>query len=153
MRREQYNASIEDIDDSHAATIDSRHMTRGQNPQEVDSNDLLIGGGGDDTLRSHRGNDILIGGEGRDRMEGGQGRDTYLVGNGDTVLDSDGQGELRWGGRVLTGGTRVDTDPPNTYRSEDGRYTYVAENDSLTVTDNTATDQALREREIGRAHV
>lgn len=148
VRREQYNASIEDIDDNHTATIDSRRMTRGQNPQEVDSNDLLIGGGGDDTLRSHRGNDILIGGEGRDRMEGGQGRDTYVVGNGDSVLDSDGQGEVRWGGRVLTGGTRVDTDPPNTYRSEDGRYTHVAENGSLIVTDNTATDQTLRERVV-----
>ncbi len=148
LRAVSYNTTTADVDENHASTIDSLRMTRGQNPQEVDSNDLLIGGGGDDTLRSHRGNDILIGGEGRDRMEGGQGRDTYVVGNGDTVLDSDGQGEVRWGGRVLTGGTRMDTDPPNTYRSEDGRYTYVAENGSLTVTDNTATDQALRERVV-----
>lgn len=148
LRAVSYNTTTADVDEHHASTIDSRRMTRGQNPQEVESNDLLIGAGGDDTLRSHRGNDILIGREGRDRLEGGQGRDTYVVGNGDTILDSDGQGEVRWGGRVLTGGTRVDTDPLNTYRSEDGRYTYVAENGNLTVTDNTATDQTLRERVV-----
>jgi GH24 family phage-related lysozyme (muramidase) len=148
LRREQYSTTTEEIDQNNAATIDSRRMTRGQNPQEIDSNDLLIGAGGDDTLRSHRGNDILIGGEGRDRLEGGHGRDTYVVGNGDTVLDSDGQGEVRWGGRVLTGGTRVETDPPNTYRSEDGRYTYEIGNGNLTVTDNSVADQALRERVV-----
>ncbi len=145
LRTVSYNNTTADVDENHVSTIDSRKM---RDNVEVDSNDLLIGAGGDDTLRSHRGNDILIGGEGRDRMEGGQGRDTYVVGNGDTIMDSDGQGEVRWGGRVLTGGTRMDTDPPNTYRSEDGRYTYVAENGNLTVTDNTATDLALRERVV-----
>ncbi len=145
LRGDQQNSTTQHIDDNHVTTIDSRKM-RGN--VEVDSNDLLIGMGGDDTLKAARGNDILIGGEGRDSMEGGQGRDTYVVGNGDTILDSDGQGEARWGGRVLTGGMRVDTDPPNTYRSEDDRYTYALEGRNLIVTDNIATDQALRERVV-----
>lgn len=145
LRREQRNATTQDIDESHTATLDSRRM---RNNAEIDSNDLLIGMGGNDTLRSHRGDDILIGGEGRDRMEGGIGRDTYVIGAGDTVLDSDGLGEVRWGGQQLTGGTRSESDPANTYRSADGRYTYVLENGNLAITDNTATDQALRERAV-----
>jgi GH24 family phage-related lysozyme (muramidase) len=145
LRREQHNTTTEEVDQNHATTIDSQRMTRGQNPQEIDSNDLLIGEGGDDTLRAHRGDDILIGGEGRDRMEGGHGRDTYVVGEGDTVLDSDGMGEVCWGGHRLTGGTRSESDPANTYRSADDRFTYTVNGDDLTVTDNRATDPAQRE--------
>ena len=135
LRREQRNATTEDIAPDHAATIDSRRTTRGGNPREIDSNDLLIGEGGDDTLRAHRGNDILIGGAGRDRMEGGVGHDTYVAGDGDTVMDNDGRGELRWGGRLLSGGARQEGDPANTYRSDDGRYTYALDGNTLTVSD------------------
>jgi GH24 family phage-related lysozyme (muramidase) len=133
LRPDQRNATTQDVDDNHAATIDSRRMTRSNNPREIESNDLLIGEGGDDTLRAHRGDDILIGGAGRDRMEGGIGQDTYVVGAGDTVMDNDGHGELRWGGRALTGGARAEGDPPNTYRSVDGEYTYALAGSTLTV--------------------
>lgn len=145
LRADQRNSTTQDVNDNHVATLDSRRM-RGDT--EVASNDLLIGRGGNDTLRSHRGDDILIGGEGRDRMEGGEGRDTYVVGTGDTVMDSDGLGEVRWGGRQLTGGTRNESDPANTYRSADGRYTYTLEGGNLAITDNTPTDQTLRERVV-----
>jgi Ca2+-binding RTX toxin-like protein len=133
LRREQRNATTQDVDDNHVATLDSRRMTRGQNPREVDSNDLLIGMGGDDTLRAHRGDDILIGGAGRDRMEGGIGRDTYVVGGDDTVMDNDGHGEVRWNRQALTGGTRGENDPVNTYRSADGQYTYALDGTTLTI--------------------
>lgn len=133
VRREQRNTTTEDVDPDHNGTLDSRRMTAGRNPREVDSNDLLIGEGGNDTLRAHRGDDILIGGAGRDRMEGGVGRDTYVVGNGDIVMDNDGHGELRWNGRALTGGTRVEGDPANTWRSADGEHTYTLDGRTLTV--------------------
>ncbi len=133
LRREHGNTTVEDVDPNHEATIDSRRMTRGNNPREVDSNDLLIGEGGNDTLRAHRGDDILIGGAGRDRMEGGVGQDTYVVGGGDIVMDNDGRGELRWNRQALTGGVRVDGDPANTYRSADGEYTYALNGNTLTV--------------------
>lgn len=133
LRREQDNTTTEQVDPDHAATIDSKRMTRGANPREIDSNDLLIGEGGDDTLRAHRGDDILIGGAGRDRMEGGVGQDTYVVGNGDTIRDSDGHGELRWNHAPLTGGVRADGDPPNTYRSADGEYTYTLDGSALNI--------------------
>lgn len=134
LRREQRHSTAEDVDPNHVATIDSRRMTRGNNPREIDSNDLLIGEGGNDILRAHRGDDILIGGAGLDRMEGGIGRDTYVVGNGDIVMDNDGRGELRWNGRALGGGTRGPNDPENTYRSADGSETYVLNGNTLTVT-------------------
>jgi GH24 family phage-related lysozyme (muramidase) len=134
VRREQRNATTEEVDLDHESTIDSRRMTRGNNPREIDSNDLLIGEGGNDILRAHRGDDILIGGAGRDRMEGGIGRDTYVVGNGDIVMDNDGRGELRWNGRALDGGTREPNDPENTYRSADGNESYVINGSTLTVT-------------------
>ena len=145
QNREQRNSTTENVGQDHSTTIDSQRMSRGQNPQEITGNDLLIGQGGDDTLCSHRGDDILIGGQGRDRMEGGQGRDTYVVGAGDTVLDTDGTGEVRWGGQPLTGGARLEADPANTYRSEDGRFTYTLEGNNLTVTDTRGADQGLRE--------
>lgn len=139
LRVDQRNNTTQDVDPDHAATIDSQRMTRGNNPREVDSNDLLIGNGGDDTLRAHRGNDVLIGGAGRDRMEGGIGHDTYVANAGDTVMDSDGRGELRWRnerGRdeLLNGGVRNEGDPANTYRSANGQFTYVVDGSNLTVT-------------------
>ena len=139
LRADQRNNTTQDVDPDHAATIDSRRTTRGANPREVDSNDLLVGNGGDDTLRAHRGNDVLIGGAGRDRMEGGIGQDTYVANGGDTVMDNDGRGELRWRnerGRdeLLSGGVRNEGDPANTYRSANGQFTYVVDGGNLTVT-------------------
>ncbi|WP_369938892.1 XVIPCD domain-containing protein [Xanthomonas medicagonis] len=148
LRREQHNTATGDADQNHAATIDSQRMSRGQNPQEIGGEDLLMGQGGNDLLRSHGGDDILIGGQGRDRMEGGDGRDTYVIGAGDTVMDSDGVGEVRWGGKQLTGGSRSESDPANTYRSDDGRFIYALENNNLSITDTLATDQARRERAV-----
>lgn len=145
VRREQHSTTTGDVDQNHAATIDSQRMSRGRNPQEIPSNDLLIGEGGNDTLRSHLGDDLLIGGQGRDRMEAGEGRDTYVVDAGDTVMDSDGVGGVRWGGQPLTGGVRVESDPTSTYRSEDGRFTYVLANNNLSVTDTLAADPTRRE--------
>lgn len=142
VRREQRNTTGEAIDQNHATTLDS---LRRRGNVEIASNDLLIGEGGNDTLRAHRGDDILIGGQGRDRMEGSEGRDTYVAGPGDTVRDSDGVGEVRWGGQALTGGARAESDPANTYRSEDGRFAYALQGDTLTVTDTLAQDQARRE--------
>lgn len=140
------NTATVAVDAEHAATLDAR---RTRNGAEVSSNDLLIGEGGDDTLRGARGDDILIGGGGRDRLEGGQGRDTYVVGDGDTVLDSDRIGEVRWGGQQLTGGTRNEGDPENTYRSADGRYTYQLQGTDLRITDQAGATVTVKEFESG----
>lgn len=153
LRPDQRNNTTQNVDPDHAATIDSRRTTRGNNPREVDSNDLLIGNGGNDTLRSHRGDDVLIGGAGRDRMEGGIGRDTYIANGGDTVMDSDGRGELRWRNQrgrdeLLNGGTRAEGDPANTYRSANGQFTYVVDGSNLTVTN--AQGESMRVENYAR---
>lgn len=148
VSREQRNSTTEDGNADHSVVIDSRRMSREQDPQEIDSNDLLMGMGGNDTLRAHRGDDVLIGGEGRDRMEGGAGRDTYVIGAGDTIIDGDGIGEVHLGGQQLTGGVRSESDPENTYRSQDGRFSYTLEGNNLAITGDLAAGQTPGERAV-----
>lgn len=137
VRREQRNSTSEAFDLEHSTTLDSRR-TRGN--EELARNDLLIGGAGEDVLRGHRGDDVLIGGEGRDRLEGGHGHDTYVIGAGDTVLDTDGRGELHWGNQLLTGGTRAENAPADTYQSPDGRFSYRFSEGNLSILDTHASD-------------
>ena len=42
-------------------------------------NDLLYGGGGDDTIDGGSGNDILYGGSGSDKLNGASGNDINLI--------------------------------------------------------------------------
>ena len=118
------------MDPANAATLDATRMRRGV---EVDSNDLLLGLGGNDTLIGGRGNDVLIGGPGADQLRGGEGRDTYVVTAGDVITDSDRQGSIVWGGRVLQGGSRREGDPAGTFRSADGAFTYSMNGNDLSV--------------------
>ena len=79
-----------------------------------DSDDTIIGSKGDDKLIGGSGDDKLIGGngaygldddyhgsitvpdDGKDILEGGEGHDIYYVGGEDTIIDSDGKGEIRF---------------------------------------------------------
>jgi len=47
---------------------------------------LMLGGNGNDTLRSGNGNDTLDGGLGNDRLYGGSGNDSYIVDSSDDVV-------------------------------------------------------------------
>jgi GH24 family phage-related lysozyme (muramidase) len=85
-------------DPDHAATLEA--PTR---RDEAAREDLMLGLGGDDVIRSGRGDDVLIGGGGRDRLEGGAGHDLYVVEAGAVIADSDGQGSVFWGGQALDG--------------------------------------------------
>ncbi|WP_349306750.1 calcium-binding protein, partial [Chitinivorax sp. B] len=83
-------------------------------------NDSLIGGAGKDYLNGENDDDTLIGGAGddelvginwrdltvagKDRMEGGAGFDTYHTGGWDTIMDTDGKGEVNFNGYALNGG-------------------------------------------------
>ncbi|MDQ0320650.1 hypothetical protein QO002_002788 [Pararhizobium capsulatum DSM 1112] len=59
--------------------------------------DTIDLGDGNDHVSAGSGNDVIDGGKGADVMDGGKGYDTYMVDNsGDRVLDSDG-------GRIKTG--------------------------------------------------
>ncbi|AMK76855.1 MULTISPECIES: calcium-binding protein [Methylomonas] len=75
------------INPQHNSKLDARQ--KDQNGNEIISNDILIGEGGDDTLIGGKGNDILI---------GGNGYDTYIWNTGDgtdTIIDEDGKGIIK----------------------------------------------------------
>lgn len=74
--------------------------------------DILSGLGGDDYLEGGAGNDTLIGGAGSDDLVGGAGFDTYVIGDDgqgtigqgvDTIIDSDGDGQIQLGGEIIAG--------------------------------------------------
>jgi Ca2+-binding RTX toxin-like protein len=46
----------------------------------------VIGGAGDDSVRTHDGNDLLLGGDGADTLYGGRGDNTLAGGRGDDVV-------------------------------------------------------------------
>jgi len=65
-----------------------------------DSNNTLVGNGGDDNLYGDNKNDILIGGRGDDSLYGGGGDDTYIynIGDGnDTIYDYEGEDIIKFG--------------------------------------------------------
>lgn len=96
-----------------------------------EGDDTLQGGEGDDVLEGGAGNDTLEGGAGSDQMEGGNGNDIYRADSADTISDSDGAGRVELGGQTLTGGTRTEDDPEDTYHG--GGNTYVLNGSTLTV--------------------
>lgn len=103
-------------------------------------NDTLVGGDGNDSLFGGKGNDSLDGGVGKDHLEGGEGRDSLYGGAGfdiykadkeDLISDTDGSGKVYLGNRQLTGGSRKESDPENTYYG--GGNTYVLNGTTLTI--------------------
>lgn len=134
------------VDPNHAATVDS---TRRRNNAEVANNDLLLGGGGDDTLIGGQGEDVLIGGIGRDLLRGGAGNDTYIVDNGDVIHDTDGTGQVFWNGQRLTGGTQREGDPEGTFRSPDGHQTYRMEGANLVIGNDQGQSVTVQDYQPG----
>lgn len=98
--------------------------------------DAVSGGSQSDRLYGGMGNDVLYGYEGADYLEGGAGYDTYNAGEGDTILDSDGQGEVWLNGQRLSYAVRERGE--SYYVDDEGnRYSWVggrlAVNDSLII--------------------
>jgi len=97
--------------DVHAGAAVEDHLYGGA------GNDTLGGGGGDDYLQGDLGNDTLLGGQGNDIY-------FYKTGDGlDTIIDSDGQGQIKIDNLAVSGGdqhgdTRV-------FKSADGKHSYV----------------------------
>ncbi|MFO0773688.1 MAG: calcium-binding protein [Nitrospiraceae bacterium] len=100
-----------------------------------EGNDTILGGQGDDLLEGGIGADVLDGGRDTNTLRGGEGIDRYLHSFGvDTIIDSDGKGTIEFGGTLLHGGIRQQNDPENTYRSLDGKFTYVQSGSDLLIT-------------------
>jgi len=146
LSAERRNSTLQDADSSRDTLIDAQKMRNGA---EIASNDLLMGMGGVDTLMGRAGNDVLIGGAGADQLQGGAGQDTYLVDDGDVVQDSDRQGRLFWGQQALSGGTQRTGGPADTFRSEDGRFTYTMDNADLVIANSTGGQVTVRNFQSG----
>lgn len=87
--------------------------------------DILTGGEGRDTLLGGDGLDILEGGAGSDLLLGGTGTDTYLFTSGDrsdTIIDSDGLGNIKIGGTQIVHGKKV---AEGSWISDDGQTTFT----------------------------
>jgi Ca2+-binding RTX toxin-like protein len=92
-------------------------------------NDVLYGDDGNDTLLGGAGNDTLEGGNGNDWLYGGAGLDTYefSAGHGnDVVIDSDGQGVIRYDGATIAGAS---IGPDGVGRDERFTYTLIDKGD------------------------
>ena len=96
-----------------------------ENEGELDGGskaDHVFAGGGDDTL---------IGNSGDDHLEGGQGTDTYIYTTGDgndTIIDSDGLGNVNWNGNVLS---VVTLNESNSFNDNDKGIAYYFEPDHV----------------------
>lgn len=94
-------------------------------------NDRLFGDDDDDMLLGEADADYLVGGEGEDILLGGAGFDTYSADDEDTIIDNDASGQVFLHGGRLTGGTRTQSAPENTYYGSGN--TYVLNGTMLTV--------------------
>ncbi|QCD51753.1 calcium-binding protein [Campylobacter sp. RM16192] len=131
------NNTITDMDGSNTITAgkDSDNITTG------DRNDSISAGDGADTIKSGGGNDTLSAGSDNDgdRLEGEGGYDKYYVHNNDTIMDSDGKGEVWFNNsyHYLTGG--VETSPGSkVYKG--GGYTYRLNGRELSVTQDSTNN-------------
>ncbi len=102
-------------------TVSDVHFDATREPEEIEANDLLIGGKGDDIIYGQLGDDTLVGMDGNDTMFGGADQDTFvLIGPGDEIdgnesgVDFDTINLYRAAENANPGGTlRVEYDPEN----------------------------------------
>ncbi|HFB66298.1 MAG TPA: hypothetical protein ENJ60_12240, partial [Aeromonadales bacterium] len=88
--------------------------------------DHLYGGAGSDTIRGKDGDDYIEGNTGNDRLYGGDGNDTYWFKSGDgadTIIDSDGIGQIQYNEITLDGGKQL-TKGGSVYQSTDKKFIY-----------------------------
>lgn len=101
--------------------------------------DLLMGGGENDTLIGDGGSDVLYGDGGTDLLYGVDGHDYYFADAQDTILDSDGQGGVYLGNKLLGGGKRKASDPEDEYKG--GGNVYVLNGTTLVINGGLTINQ------------
>lgn len=118
-----------------------------------DGMDILEGGAGDDTLGGNAGNDTLNGGDGGDILKGGaginhlyggSGFDSYHIEGGiDLIEDSDGKGQLIFGGRAKPGILNAAGSANTWYSADAANGTFIAR--------RKGTDLLIRSEKNGTA--
>lgn len=84
----------------------------GNNGNDGNKGQILMGYGGDDTLVGGNGKDCLVGGDGNDTLSGGNGKDILLGGGGDdTLIGGNGKDNGNGGGGndICQGGRGTNT--------------------------------------------
>ena len=108
--------------------------------------DYLKGKNSIDHLYGELGNDTLEGGGGADYMEGGEGYDTYIADKEDTILDSDGKGEIHLDGKLIKGtATRI---KDKNDKNDNGTGTYTDEKQGHTYSWGGQTETTVDGRKI-----
>ncbi|TAN48523.1 MAG: hypothetical protein EPN21_14680, partial [Methylococcaceae bacterium] len=112
-----------------------------------DGDDVLAGGSNGDLLTGGAGNDTLNGydGAGGDSLEGGAGFDSYQADAGDTILDTDNQGEVWFNGIKLGFASRV----PSTGEWIDSAGNIFTLNGSTLQINNQLTIEGFSNRALG----
>lgn len=130
LSMENQNSTLEDFDSERAAVIDASTNHAGAT---IETNALIMGMAGSDTLISGAGDDVLIGGGGADQLQGGVGRDIYVADAGDVIQDGDRQGRIFWGRQCLEGGVQAEGGPESLFHSLDRTLAYSLEGANLVV--------------------
>ena len=127
----------EDRDNAHHIAFAAKGSLEGGSLKDWlfgDNGANNLSGGGNDILEGRGGDDTLDGGAGADRLAGGEGNDTYIFRSGqmqgDTVIDSDGNGRIVIDGRDISS-FRFRRSAPDAdswvYRDENGRRLWQAD--------------------------
>ena len=103
-----------------------------------DFGDSLIGGNGDDTIRSQGGNDTIVGGDGDDSILAGTGDDSISAGDGDdSVFGEDGNDTINAGNGqdTVSGGNGNDS-----VEGQNGQDSLLGDADDDTINGDGGTD-------------
>jgi Ca2+-binding RTX toxin-like protein len=82
---DSYAATANDLKPPECDALDLTTIVINGNGTQ--SNDLILGTAGSDTLQGKKGDDCIVGGDGDDHLLGGQDNDILLGGPGDDRLD------------------------------------------------------------------
>jgi hypothetical protein len=98
MTRQQLENTRFDLGAGNDVLLVDEDVKAGITADGGKGDDILIGGGGDDTLRGGKGNDIVLGRGGDDTLHGGRGADRLFGGDGaDTLRGGRGRDHLDGG--------------------------------------------------------
>ena len=145
-------ANLEDLTLTGQSGIDGTGNDQNNTLIGNSASNVLSGLGGQDHLLGGAGVDILIGGKGNDLLEGGADADVYVYNTGDGVdriEDTEGQNLIVYDGQLLLGGVRGTEDAPNTYKSLDGRITFLRSGGDLIVNSNLILNENFQDGQFG----
>ncbi|MET0092276.1 MAG: type I secretion C-terminal target domain-containing protein, partial [Sedimenticola sp.] len=102
-----FSIVVDETDNTITSGSQSNQTINGSN----NSDDLIHGYAGNDTIRGRSGDDLVFGGAGNDNLEGDAGNDTLYGGVGNDTLEGESDNDTLYGGSgddILVGGSGDD---------------------------------------------